>query len=106
MIFQQSHILTCIARLERDINNCVGQGYDGAASVSGHVSGVQTRIQEKASTEPRLTGCQQHRVSQVNVDETVSDYYKRSIWFPYLDGVISNMCDKFSGAAETVILLS
>ena len=56
--------------------------------------------------KPRLTGRQQHRVSQVNADETASDYYKRSIWFPYLDGVISHMCAKFSGAAETAILLS
>ena len=54
----------------------------------------------------RLTGRQQHRVSQVNADETASDYYKRSIWFPYLDVVISYMCDKFSGAAETAMLLS
>ena len=44
------HIITCVALLELDINNCVRQGYDGAASVSGHVSGVQTRIREKAST--------------------------------------------------------
>ena len=42
----------------------------------------------------------------MNADETASDYYKRSIWFPYLHGVISHMCDKFSGAAETAILLS
>ena len=58
------------------------------------------------SMKPRLTSRQQHRVLQVNADETVSDYYKRSIWFPYLDCVISHMCDKFSGAAETAILLS
>ena len=56
--------------------------------------------------KPRLTGRQQHCVSQVNADETVRDYYKRSIWFPYIDGVISHMCDIFSGAAETAILLT
>ena len=58
------------------------------------------------SMKPRLTSRQQHRVLQVNADETASDYYKRSIWFPYLDCVISHMRDKFRGAAETVILLS
>ena len=31
--------------------------------------------------KPRLTGRQQHRVLQVNADETASDYYNRSIWF-------------------------
>ena len=56
--------------------------------------------------KPGLTDRQQHRVSQVNADETASDYYKRSIWFPYLVGVISHMCDKFRGAATTAILLS
>ena len=42
-----NHIITCVARLELDTNNCVGQGYDGAASMSGHVSGVLTRIQTR-----------------------------------------------------------
>ena len=56
--------------------------------------------------KPRLTGRQQHRFSQGNADETANDYYKRRIWFQYLDGVISHMCDKFSGAADTAILLS
>ena len=43
--------------------------------------------------KPGLTGRQQRQVSQVNADETASDYYKRSMLFPYVD--------KFSGAAET-----
>ena len=34
-----NHIITCVARLELDIKNCVGQGYDGTASMSSRVSG-------------------------------------------------------------------
>ena len=69
-------------------------------------SGCEQLAQAAELMKPRLTSRQQHRVSQVKADETASDYYKRSIWFPYLDVVISHMGDKFSGAAETAILLS
>ena len=37
-------ILTEIKNLTLDINNCRGQGYDGAASVSGHINGVSAHI--------------------------------------------------------------
>ena len=43
-------ILTEIGNLTLDINNCRGQGYDGAASVSGHINGLSAhtlRINEK-----------------------------------------------------------
>lgn len=33
--------------LNLDMSNLVGQGYDGAANMSGHVRGVQARIQEE-----------------------------------------------------------
>ena len=44
-------ILTEIGNLTLDISNCRGQGYDGAASVSGHINGFSAhilRINEKA----------------------------------------------------------
>ena len=44
-------ILTEIGNLTLDINNCWGQGYDGAVSVSGHINSLSThrhRISEKA----------------------------------------------------------
>jgi hypothetical protein len=49
-----------------------------------------------------------HRVSQVGTDETDnnSDYFKRSIWLPYLDAVIVHMQDKFSRTSQTAFLLS
>ena len=59
-----NHILICVARLELDVNNCVGQCYDGAASMSGHVSGVQTRIQEKESTANHVQ-CASHCLNSV-----------------------------------------
>ena len=58
-------------------------------------SGCEQLAQAAELMKPRLTGRQQHRVSQVNADEIASDYYKHSIWFSYLDGVISHMRDKF-----------
>jgi len=43
-----TEILARISELELDITNCVGQGYDGASTMSGHVSGVHVRIREQA----------------------------------------------------------
>jgi len=56
--------------------------------------------------KPRTTGRQLHRVSQVHPDETDSDYFKRSIWLPYLDAVIMHMQEKFSQTSQTAFLLS
>ena len=37
-------VLTEIGNLTSDINNCREQGYDGAASVSGHINGLPAHI--------------------------------------------------------------
>ena len=50
-----NHILACIARLKIDINNCVGQGCDVAASMSGLVSGVQTRFEKRRVQQTTCT---------------------------------------------------
>jgi hypothetical protein len=58
----------------------------------------------------RLTDRQMYRVSQVgrptNETERSRDYFKRSIWLPYLDEVIVEMQDKFSQTSQTAFLLS
>ena len=46
-------ILSKIEELGLDIKNCGGQGYDGASTMSGHVSGVQ-----KAPVKSVRTLCQ------------------------------------------------
>ena len=52
-------ILTEAGSLTLDINNCRGQGYGGAASVSGHINGPSAdilTINEKAA----YTHCHSH----------------------------------------------
>jgi hypothetical protein len=44
-----TQIIAKIKELGLNIENCVGQGYDGASAMSGHKSGVQVLIREKAS---------------------------------------------------------
>ena len=41
-------ILDVLLRLGLEVTNLVGQAYDGASVMSGHISGVQERIREKA----------------------------------------------------------
>ena len=43
-----AQILKRICELDLDVKNCVGQGYDGASTMSGHISGVQVRIRQQA----------------------------------------------------------
>ena len=40
-------ILAYLSRIGVDLRKLVGQGYDGASTVTGHVSGVQKRIRKK-----------------------------------------------------------
>ena len=59
-------ILTEIGNLILDINNCREQGYDRAASVSGHINGSPAhilRIYDKAV----YTHCHSHRLNLVMV---------------------------------------
>ena len=70
-------ILTEIGNLTLDNNNCRGQGYDGAASVSGHINGLLAdilRINEKAV----YTHCYSHRLN-LAVAASCSIQYVRNI---------------------------
>ena len=57
-------VLNGVANLTLDIRTCCGQGYDGASSVSGYISGLSAqilRINEKAI----YTHCHSHRLNLV-----------------------------------------
>ena len=47
-------ILTHLSRIGVDLRKLVGQGYDEASTMAGHVSGVQKRIGEKYPPEQNL----------------------------------------------------
>lgn len=55
-------ILQRCEELHLDMSKLVGQGYDGAATMCGHVSGVQTRIKEKYPNA-RYVHCASHRLN-------------------------------------------
>ena len=55
--------------------------------------------------KPCTASRQLHRVSLLHSDETASDYFKRSIWLPYVDAVVVHMQDKFSQTSQTALLL-
>ena len=57
-------ILTEIGNLTLDINNCRGQGYDGAASVSGHINGLSAHI-PRINDKAVYTHCYSHRLNLV-----------------------------------------
>jgi hypothetical protein len=44
-----STILSRVAELGLDMQNCRGQGYDGASNMSGRISGVRARIERDYS---------------------------------------------------------
>ena len=75
-------VLNGIANLTLDIQNCRGQGYDGASSVSGYINGLPAqilRINEKAI----YTHCHSHRLNlivaascNIRIDRNVLDQIK------------------------------
>ena len=51
------------------MNKCVGQGYDGASVVSGHLNGVQKKLPQKTGAEMAYyVQCFCHRLNLVIVD--------------------------------------
>jgi hypothetical protein len=69
------------------------------AATLADIAGVQL-------VKPRVTGRQLHRMSQADSDETDSDYFRRSIWLPYLDTVIVEMKDRFGKMSQMAFLLT
>lgn len=55
------------------MSDCIGQGYDGASVVSGHLNGVQAKFREKAGAETAYyVHCFVHRLNLVIVDVVTS----------------------------------
>ena len=46
-----------------DTNKLVGKGFDGAANMSGHISGVSTRLQQAFLNAKYLTHCRNHALN-------------------------------------------
>lgn len=55
-------ILNAFTNLGLDLNNCIGQGYDGASTMSGHVTGVRTRVSSKYPLI-KYVHCMSHRLN-------------------------------------------
>ena len=55
-------ILQRCEELGLDMSKCVGQGYDGAANMAGHISGVQSRIRQQYP-KVRYVHCASHRLN-------------------------------------------
>ena len=61
-------ILAHLSRIGLDLRKLVGQGYDGASTMAGHVSGVQKRIRKKHS-QPIFVHCAAHCLNLVINDQ-------------------------------------
>eukprot|EP00112_Aurelia_sp_Birch-Aquarium-sp1_P022749 Seg652.9 transcript_id=Seg652.9/GoldUCD/mRNA.D3Y31 product="Zinc finger MYM-type protein 1" protein_id=Seg652.9/GoldUCD/D3Y31 len=62
-------IIELLQRINACMVNCVGQGYDGASVVSGHLNGVQRKLPEKTGAEMAYyVHCFCHRLNLVIVD--------------------------------------
>lgn len=57
-------ILEACTNLNIDMNKCVGQGYDGCATMAGHISGVQKRI-NNVYPMANFFHCASHRLNLV-----------------------------------------
>jgi len=50
------------------LQNCVGQGYDGASVVAGHLSGANVLIRDTYAPRAKYINCFNHRLNLVLVD--------------------------------------
>ena len=62
-------ILNRLSIVNTKMVNCVGQGYDGASVVAGHLNGVQRKLREKTNAEMGCyVHCFAHRLNLVVAD--------------------------------------
>ena len=76
--------------------------WEGANGVYSLASGLADTA-NVALTMPRLVGRQTCRNN--TVASTASEYYKRSIWYPFLDCTLQSLHDKFSTHQLTLLKL-
>lgn len=62
--FISKTILEACSHMRLDMNKCVGQGYDGCATMAGHISGVQKRIKDMYP-RAHFFHCASHRLNLV-----------------------------------------
>lgn len=67
----ESGIVNILERHQLDINKCRGQGYDGAANLSGKYRGLQALIKERVPTAVYVH-CAAHNLNLV-INDSVSD---------------------------------
>ena len=62
-------IISQLRRIDANMKNCVGQGYDGASVVAGRLNGVQKKLREKTDSQMAYyEHCYCHRLNLVIVD--------------------------------------
>ena len=77
------YIVDTLSKHNIDVNNIVSQGYDGAAVMSGHCSGVQTRIQQLVP-KAFYVHCNAHCLNLALVD-TVKSVREAAEFFTLLE---------------------
>ena len=90
----EGDILKCIEEKGLDLTKCRGQGYDGAATMSGVYSGVQSRILEKVPNA-LYVHCVAHNLNLV-LNDAVSQVQEVSQFF----NVIQRIYTFFSGSIK------
>lgn len=75
----ENTVINCLEKLQINISKCRGQGYDGAANMSGKYSGLQARIKSKVPTADFIH-CAAHNLNLVLKDSVqniieISNFY-------------------------------
>lgn len=85
-------ILTTLENLEIDIDHCRGQGYDGAAAMSGNRCGVQAIIAQRNS-KVLYFHCASHCLNLVISHSCQDVYIKKVISTVNEVSIISHRCN-------------
>lgn len=88
----------------------LGQGYDCASAMSGYLNSVQVNVQKEVIdldiSKPKATLHQRNRSNFPAGSTSKYTYYKRYVWFPYLDAIIVSLERHFENHGSTVAKLA
>ena len=95
----------CLAEVELQTNLLRKMRAESNSGFATVVHEAETLLDEPLQL-PRICGRQRHRDSRVATTETAEEYYRRTLYIPFLDGIIAQFDERFLAHKTTALRLN
>ena len=97
--------MKCLAEIERQVSLLHKMREDSTSGFADMVQQAEALLDEPLRP-PRICGTHRHRNSRVTVAESAEDYYRRTVYIPFLDNIIAQFNERFLSHKNTAVRLN